>query len=136
VHGFGAVTTTTQGGTSAPLTLNEMQTATDCCARSRSRDEPDANLGGGQQQPGAAASDQYDTGADIRDINVSVVSHVTNDSGATSFFGGLQVVPSAFKLLGANIPAGDLLAFYGTPNPDYAVAINPTGTARRWAACR
>ena len=127
VHGFGTVTTTTAGGTSAPLTMNELQTG-DGLVRAIAMDtaHPTQLWVADNANPAQLHLIDTTTGAQIRAIPITNVSSATNSVGNTTFFGGMQVAPSALTLRGTPIPAGSLLMFYGPSNPDYVVAINPT----------
>ena len=137
VHGFGTVTTTTAGGTSAPLSLNEVETGIGLI-RGIALDPSNpthmwvADNGNPAQirlidtttgQPAAATPQQVST------IPITNVSGATNSIGNTSFFGSIQIVPQAFNLGFTPVPAGSLLVFYGPSNPDYVVALDPTSGA-------
>ena len=131
VHGFGTVTTTTAGGTSAPLTINELQTG-DGLLRSLAMNtaNPTQIWVGDNGNPAALHLIDTTTGQQKQSIAITKVSNATNANGNTSFFGALQVVQQAFTLRQTPLPAGTLLVFYGPANPDYVVALNPTtGTA-------
>ena len=127
VHGFGNVTVTTAGGTSAPLSVNELQTQFGLLRSiAFSPANPTQLWVADNGNPAQIRLIDTTTGQQIRSIPVTKVSNATNSIGNTTFFGGLQVVPTAMTLNGTAVPAGSLLAFYGPSNPDYVVALNPT----------
>ncbi|HSV15380.1 MAG TPA: hypothetical protein VLI90_14060, partial [Tepidisphaeraceae bacterium] len=137
VHGFGTVTTTTAGGTSAPLVLNEFETglglirgiAIDPANPTHLWVADNANpakihlIDTTTGQPVTATAQQ------VNAIPITNVSGATNSLGSTSFFGSIQIIPADFNLSFTPVPAGSLLVFYGPSNPDYVVALDPaTGT--------
>ena len=126
VHGFGAVTVTTAGGTSAALTLNELQTG-DGYLRDIAFDPSNPGRVWVADNANPAALDLLNitTGQLIASLPITKVSNATNSTGNTSFYGSTQIVPSSFKLGATTVPAGSLLVFYGPSNPDYVVALNP-----------
>src|SRR5262249_2241358 len=119
VHGLGNVTVTTAGGTSAPLTLNELDPGVgyirDIGIVTANNQLWVADNG----SPAKLNLVSITTGQTIRSIPATAVSSATNAIGNTSFFGAIQVLPSAMTLNGVSVAAGSLLAFYGPSNPDY-----------------
>ena len=121
-YGSGAVTVTTAGGTSAALAVNVIDPGLGYLA--------DVGL---DQASGAVWVVQYANPGTLDRINPAtgaVLSTITltnaaEASSATYYGDGLQVVPGAFTLAGTAVPAGSLLLFHGSPNPDRVVAINP-----------
>ena len=117
VHGFGSVTATTAGGTSAPLTLNELEPG-DGLLR-------DVAFAGGQLwvvdngSPAKIHRINMATGQDLQAITLDATF------GATNFFGGMQVTTATFALNGTSVPTGSLLLFDGQTNPDRVIAVNP-----------
>ena len=132
VHGFGSVTVTTLGGTSAPITLNEMEPA-DGYLRDVAMDP--ANPGqawiADNGNPAKLHLINISTGAEIRSITLTQGGGATTDFGSTSFFGGMQIVPVipagqiALTLNGVAVPSGSILLFDGAPNPDRVIAVDP-----------
>jgi hypothetical protein len=128
VHGLGNVTVTTAGGTSAPLSLNELETG-DGLLRDVAFDPSNPNQLWVADNANPAVIHLIDatTGQQIRSITLSAASF-----GASTFFGGLQVVPSTpagqtpLTLNGVLVPAGSLLLFDGATNPDRVIAVNAT----------
>ena len=123
VHGFGPLTITTAGGTSAPFALNELTQGF-----GNLRDvafDPTTNSAWVVNYPGASptALRRLDlaTGAELQSIAVTA-----KDFGSTQItVAGLQMAPESFTLNGASIPAGSLLVFNGEPNTDRVIALNP-----------
>ena len=132
VHGFGSVTTTTAGGTSAPMTLNEMEPA-DGYLRDVAMDpsNPGQAWIADNGNPAKLHLVNIATGVDIRSITLTAGGGATTDFGGTSFVGGMQIVPvtpsgqTSLTLNGVAIPAGSILLFDGTTNPDRVIAVDP-----------
>jgi len=125
VHGFGPLTVSTAGGTSAAFVLNEM-TLPYGYLRGVAFDTASAALwvadNGG---PGKLYRIDSANGAELQAIVVN-----TTDFGSTSFYGGMQFVTEAFSLNGTNVPVGSLLVFNGQSNADRVIALNAaTGAA-------
>ena len=133
VHGFGTVTTTTAGGTSAPMTLNEMQPA-DGYLRDLAMDpsNPGQMWIADNANPAKLHLVSTVTGADIRDITLTSGVLGQPDFGSTAFFGGMQIVPptpagqTSLSLNGVTVPAGSILLFDGQTNPDRVIAVDPS----------
>src|SRR5262249_41145737 len=127
VHGFGTVTTTTAGGTSAPMTLNEMERA-DGYLRDIAMDpgHPGQAWIADNGNPAKLHLVNLATGVDIQSITF------TASFGSTAFFGGMQIVPvtpagqTPLTLHLVAIPAGSILLFDGLTNPDQIMAVNPS----------
>jgi uncharacterized protein YjiK len=123
VHGFGPMTISTAGGTSAPFALNELTQGF-----GNLRDvafDPATNSAWVVNYPGASPSAlrrlDLATGAELQSIPLTV-----KDFGSTQItVAGLQMAPETFTLNGASIPAGSLLVFNGEPNTDRVIALNP-----------
>ncbi|MEJ0018377.1 MAG: Ig-like domain-containing protein [Acetobacteraceae bacterium] len=125
VHGFGNVTVTTAGGTSAPLVLNELETTLGSLG-DVAFDTTNGQLWvSDNNNPGHLLRLDPATGAVVQTINM------TNGLGTPYAFNyaGLQIVPSALTLGGTAVPAGSLLVFNGYPSPDQVTAVNPTSGA-------
>jgi hypothetical protein len=127
VHGFGAVTTTTAGGTSAPIALNELQT-NDGYLRDLAMDpsNPGQLWVADNGNPAKLHLIDTATGADIRAITLTTGGGASTDFGSTAFFGGMQIAPATFSLNGASVPAGSLLLFDGQTNADRVIAVDPS----------
>src|SRR5260370_18705623 len=118
VHGLGSVTVTTAGGTSAQLTVNELEPGLGYLRDVAFNPANPTQLWVADNgNPAAFRLIDLTTGQQIRSIATTKVSNATNSVGNTTFFGGLQVLPSAMTLNGISVPAGSLLAFYGPSNP-------------------
>ncbi len=117
-HGFGNVTVTTAGGTSAPLTLEQLQ-ATASSLHDLAFDPATGQLWAAESR----RLDRIDmsTGQVQSSIALTVANTVSGD-----FSGGLQVLASAMSLAGVAVPAGTLLLFNGDALPDAVIAIDPT----------
>ncbi len=124
VHGFGPLTITTAGGTSAPVVLNEM-TLPYGHLRDVAFNRTTSMLWVGEtQNPSKLRRVDPATGAELQTIDFANAT-----LGSTYFWGGLQSVPVAFNLNSVAVPAGSLLVFNGVTNPDRVVALDPaTGT--------
>jgi len=121
VHGFGPLTVTTAGGTSAPFALNELTQVF-----GNLRDvafDPTTKSAWVSDLANPAKLHRIDlaTGAELQSITLSDKDF---GSGYMSI-AGLQITPEAFTLNGASIPVGSLLVFNGQPNPDWVTALNP-----------
>jgi hypothetical protein len=127
------VTVTTAGGTSAPMTLNEMEPA-DGYLRDVAMDpsNPGQVWIADNANPAKLHLVNTSTGADIRDITLTSGVAGQPDFGSTSFFGGMQIVPvtpagqTSLTLNGVSVPAGSILLFDGQTNPDRIIAVNST----------
>ncbi len=124
VHGFGPLTITTAGGTSAPFALNELTQGfgnlRDVAFDPTTKSAWVVNYPGGS--PTALRRLDLATGTELQSIAFTV-----KDFGSTDLtIGGLQITDEAFTLNGANIPVGSLLVFNGQPNTDRVIALNPT----------
>ena len=125
-YGAGAVTVTTAGGTSAPLAMNAFNPGLGYL-----RDVAvDAASGAvwviDNANPGKLDRIDAATGALLGSITLTDAGF---GSSYTGYGEGLQVVPAAFTLGTKNVPAGSLLLFHASPNPDRVIAVDPaTGT--------
>ncbi len=121
VHGFGPLTITTAGGTSAPFAYNVLL-------------QPFGNLRDVAFDPvtkSAWVSDianptklhriDLATGTELQSITLNS----TDFGSAYMSIAGLQITPEVFTLNGTSIPLGSLLVFNGQPNPDWVTALNP-----------
>ncbi len=132
VHGFGTVTATTAGGTSAPLALNELEPA-DGYLRDVAMDRgtPGQMWIVDNANPARLHLVNTATGVDIRSITLTSGGGPATDFGSTSYFGGMQIVPAtpggqtSLTLNGVAIPAGSILLFDGQTNPDRIIAVDP-----------
>jgi hypothetical protein len=124
VHGLGAVTVTTAGGTSAALNLNEIRAS-------------QTTLGDIAIDPSSGALWVVDSSPNPNKINridpangtvQQSITLTTAGFGSTTVgvLAGLQVTPSVMTLNGTAVAAGSLLLFNGTTNPDRVTAVNPT----------
>ncbi len=126
VHGFGTITTTTAGGTSAPFALNELETG-DGYLRDVAMNTatPGQIWVADNGNPAKLHLINTSTGADLQDISLAT------GFGSSAFFGGMQIVPvtpqgqTPLTLNGVAIPAGSILLFDGQNNPDNIYAVNP-----------
>ena len=133
VHGFGTVTVTTAGGTSAPIALNEMETG-DGYLRDVAMDpsNPGQVWIADNGSPAKLHLVNTATGVDIRSITLTSGGGSTTDFGSTNFFGGMQIVPvtpsgqTSLTLNGVAVPAGSILLFDGETNPDRVIAVDPS----------
>ena len=118
---------TTAGGTSAPIALNEMETA-DGFLRDLAMDpnNPNQVWVADNANPAKLHLINTATGADTRSITLTDGTGGTPNFGSTSFFGGMQIVPAVMTLNGTSVPQGSLLLFDGETNPDTVIAVNPT----------
>ncbi len=120
-HGFGPITVTTAGGTSAEFVLNEM-TLPYGYLRDVAFDTASGALWvADNANPGKLHRVDTATGGELQVIDVTAA-----DFGSTQFYGGLQIVTEAFSLNGTNVPVGSLLAFDGAPNADRVIALDPS----------
>src|SRR5262249_22147044 len=121
VHGFGTLTTSTAGGTSAAIALNEMEVG-DGYLRDVAMDPgtPTQVWVVDNANPAKLHLVSTVTGAEIRSITLN------SNFGVTNYFGGMQIVPATFSLNGTSVPAGSLLLADGAPNPDRIIAVDPT----------
>ena len=132
VHGFGTVTTTTTGGTSAPMTLNELDPG-DGFLRDVAMDPgtPGQMWIADNGSPAKLHLVNIATGTDVRAITLTSGGAPTTDFGSTNFFGGMQIVPvtpggqTSLTLNGVAVPAGSILLFDGQTNPDRIIAVDP-----------
>jgi len=122
-HGFGPLTVTTAGGTSAPFQLNEA-TLPYGYLRDVAFDAATGDIWvtGDSNQPGRLRRIDLATGTEEVFFDMTAASFGSNQLYA----GGLQVAPAAFILNGVNVPQGSLLIFNGYASPDLVVAMNPT----------
>ena len=121
-HGFGPVSVTTAGGTSAALALPVVQVAVE--GTSLGDVAIDSASGAmwvsDYTSPGHLLRIDPASGAVLQTITLS------NDFGTPYLYNlaGLQVVPAAFTLGATAVPAGSLLVFNGYANPDRVIAVN------------
>jgi hypothetical protein len=121
VHGFGPVTVTTAGGTSAPLAYEVLQPGLGYL-RDVAFDTTNGRLWlADNANPAHLKRIDPATGQVLQTITLT-----SADFGSTSFFGGLQALSTAMTLNGVAVPAGSLLLFSGQTNPDRVTAVDPT----------
>ncbi|MGE0642375.1 MAG: Ig-like domain-containing protein [Nitrospira sp.] len=121
-HGLGNVTVTTAGGTSTPLPLNAVRVTVE-----------GINLGdvavnaAGQVWVSDSASPGHLLRVDPAAGQVLQTITLTDDFGQPHTFNavGLQILSAPMTLGSTAVPAGSLLVFNGTPNPDRIIAVNP-----------
>jgi hypothetical protein len=125
VYGFNGVTVTTAGGTSAALAFNNLDprlgnlgdVAVDSAGKLWA--VSDAN-------PAKLVRLEPTTGATLATITLDSATF----GGTNSYYSGLQVIPSGFKLGATTLTTGSLLLFNGNAANDQVVAINPTTGAK------
>ena len=121
-YGAGSASVTTAGGTSAALALNVIDPGLGAL-RDVALDQASGTVWViDTASPGRLSRINPATGAVLGSITLTDVGFGSAQSQAE----GLQVVPGAFTLAGTAVPAGSLLLFHGTTNPDRVVAVNPT----------
>ena len=119
--GFGSITVTTVGGTSAALSVNALSPGLGTLA-DLAVDAAGAAWVADSSGIGNLHKIDVATGAELASIALTTAGFGTT----TTYSGvGLQVVPAAFTLGTVNVPAGSLLLFEGGTSPDRVVAINP-----------
>jgi hypothetical protein len=72
--------------------------------------------------PGVLRKIDPTTGATLSSITLTDAGFGSSYTGSGE---GLQVVGSAFTLGAVSVPAGSLLLFHASPNPDRVIAVNP-----------
>ena len=114
VHGFGPLTISTAGGTSAPFTPNFLNPGLG--------DLRDLSFASGNlwvaRQAGELRKIDPATGQTLVTFNLP-------PGGASSGI-GLQIAPAALTLANIPVPAGSLLVSNWNGNPDQIFAVNPT----------
>ncbi|MCC6717884.1 MAG: pre-peptidase C-terminal domain-containing protein, partial [Acetobacteraceae bacterium] len=126
MHGFGPITVTTAGGTSAAFVLNELNPALGYLRDVAFDTKAGALWLADNGNPGTVHKIDTTTGQELLSFQMN-----TKDFGVQHLQpGGMQVAPAAFTLGGTAVVSGSLLLFNGGPNPDRVIAVDPaTGTA-------
>ncbi|WP_263539105.1 Ig-like domain-containing protein [Paucibacter sp. Y2R2-4] len=124
-YGQGALSVTTAGGTSAPITLTSVRPGSDTAAIGQLSDVAVAADGSlwtiDTTNPGHILRIDPASGQVLQTITLDG----TNFGGSyTANYAGLQVLPQAMSLGGKSVPAGSLLLFNG--NYNQIVAVNPS----------
>ena len=121
-YGAGPRTVTTAGGTSAPLTVDAFNPGLGALS-DLSIDAAGAVWVVDNASGGKLHKIDPTTGAELASIALTTVGF---GNTATYAGEGLQVLTRAITLGTTAVPAGDLLLFHGSTNPDRVVAIDPT----------